>query len=123
MKLDKAYKLFQERSEDSFWTNRALKTADHMLLVTSATVAKKARAMIQDVGLREAKAGLERYPSEMLDMESLEVIDDSDENGSEAEEEVGSPATGMYSVSLLSLHYNSLILALILNGGGLEFVL
>jgi len=34
-----------------------------MLLVASATAAKKAGVMIQEVGLQEAKGGLERYPS------------------------------------------------------------
>lgn len=60
MKLHNAYKFFQERSEDSVWASRALKTADHMLLVASATASKKAGVMIQQVGLQEAKGGLER---------------------------------------------------------------
>ncbi|KAG0196331.1 hypothetical protein BGX31_005384, partial [Mortierella sp. GBA43] len=62
-----------------------------MLLVTGATVAKKAGAMIQKAGLREAHSGLKRYPSELSDVESMEVIDDSDDDESEDDEEVGSP--------------------------------
>lgn len=101
-KLDNAYKIFKERSEDSFWAAWALKTADHRLLVTSATVAKETGALIQEAGCREAKAGLERYPSEMSKMSSLEVIDDSDDGEAEAEE-VASPVMSMYSASSLWL--------------------
>ncbi|KAK3815394.1 MAG: hypothetical protein J3Q66DRAFT_208895 [Benniella sp.] len=98
-KLREAYKTFQERSEHGFWANRALKTADQMLLVTGATVAKKAGAMIQKVGLQEANSGLKRYPSELSNVESLEVIDDSDDDESEADEEVGSPVKELVASS------------------------
>lgn len=97
IKLHNAYKLLKDRSEAGFWESRALKTADHMLLVTSATVAKKSGAMIQKAGLREANSGLKRYSSELSDVESLEVIDDSDENESEPDEEVSCLVRGTYS--------------------------
>ncbi|KAF9112814.1 hypothetical protein BGX27_002742 [Mortierella sp. AM989] len=82
-KLHGAYMAFQERSEDSFWTGRALEIADRMLLVNSAIVAKKTGVIVQDAGFREAKSGLRRYPNNTeSDFESLEVIDDSDDSTS-----------------------------------------
>jgi len=81
VKLDEGYRRFQERGEDGVWTSRVLKTADHMLLVNSATIAKKKTGVIvQEAGFREAKAGLERCPSGMTNMETSEAIDDSDDS-------------------------------------------
>jgi hypothetical protein len=103
VKLQKAYNFFRRRSEDSFWATRTLKVADHMLLVASATVAKKAGAVIQEAGLREANEGIKRYPSELSNVESLELIEDSDNDESEADEsedgeKVSSQAKGMVLV-------------------------
>ncbi|KAG9064830.1 hypothetical protein KI688_003090 [Linnemannia hyalina] len=95
MKLHKAYKLYQERGEDTFWASRTLKAADHMLLITSATIAKKAGCMVQEAGLKEARAGLERYPTNMPNMEPLEVVDVSEEKGEDEEEVVGLLVKGM----------------------------
>ncbi|KAF8926489.1 hypothetical protein BGZ47_002688 [Haplosporangium gracile] len=85
-KLHKAYKIFQERSEVSFWATQALKNADRMLLLSSATVAKNAGVVIQEAGFREVNSGIKRYPTELSRVESLEIIDDSDEDDSETEE-------------------------------------
>ncbi|KAG0006576.1 hypothetical protein BGZ65_006434 [Modicella reniformis] len=95
MKLHESYKLFLERQEDGFWADRTLKTTDHMLLVNSAVIAKKAGTMIQEAGLLEANSGLGRYLSDLkTEDESLEVLDDTDDSESEATETGGTVPRG-----------------------------
>ncbi|KAF9419172.1 hypothetical protein BGZ76_004276 [Entomortierella beljakovae] len=82
-KLHAAFMAFQERSQDSFWASRALETADRMLLINSAVVAKKTGVIVQGAGFREARSGLRRYPNNTKsDFESQEVIDDLDDSAS-----------------------------------------
>ncbi|KAG0224885.1 hypothetical protein BGW42_004815 [Actinomortierella wolfii] len=57
--------VFQKRATDAFWVHRALKTAERMQIVTSATIAKQTGIEIQKAGLQEAISGLKRYPSEL----------------------------------------------------------
>ncbi|KAF9406728.1 hypothetical protein BGZ76_006276 [Entomortierella beljakovae] len=64
-RLHAEYINFQQRHEETFWLNRDLDVADQILVVKSATAAKKAGAAIQDAGTREASLGLSRYPSEL----------------------------------------------------------
>ncbi|KAF9090320.1 hypothetical protein BGX27_002291 [Mortierella sp. AM989] len=55
--LDKAYKAFQERSWDSFWSRRDLMIAGRALQVNSATVAKKMGVEAQNAGFKEGRLG------------------------------------------------------------------
>ncbi|KAG0041367.1 hypothetical protein BGZ83_001892 [Gryganskiella cystojenkinii] len=92
-RLQDAFKLFKQRNETKFWESRNLKTADHRLLVNSATIAKKTGIIIQETGFQEASSGLKRYASELLDVEPLEVNDDPDDE-SELDEGAESPVQG-----------------------------
>ncbi|KAG0233667.1 hypothetical protein BGW41_001419, partial [Actinomortierella wolfii] len=91
-KLQQAYLTFQQRDAGAFWADRALKTADRMLLVTNATTSKQAGVEIQRAGLQEANSGLKRYPTELSRVESLEILEVSDDSGSEADDKVNSSA-------------------------------
>ncbi|KAF9913632.1 hypothetical protein BX616_009802 [Lobosporangium transversale] len=84
-RLHGAYMAFKERCEERFWAIRDMKIADRMLIVKSATAAKKAGAIIQDSGLREVSFGHARYPSELKPdiISSEEMIDDSEDSESE----------------------------------------
>ncbi|KAF9189011.1 hypothetical protein BGZ51_000187 [Haplosporangium sp. Z 767] len=68
-----------------------------MLLLSSATVSKKAGVVIQEAGLQEANSGIKRYPSELSNVETLEIFDVLDESDSETEE-ISFPQTGVFIV-------------------------
>ncbi|KAF9374961.1 hypothetical protein BGX21_003974 [Mortierella sp. AD011] len=81
-----AYKAFQERSWDSFWSRRDLMIAKRALQVNSATVAKKMGVEAQNAGFKEGRLGFRKYPTNLKSDESameVEVTDDSDESETE----------------------------------------
>ncbi|KAF9197873.1 hypothetical protein BGZ49_001513 [Haplosporangium sp. Z 27] len=86
-KLLTAFTLFRGRSEELFWSNRALEIADRKLLMDSETIAKMTGTDVLNAGHQEARYGLANYPSNLKSKNmSLEIIDDSDDSKSDVEE-------------------------------------